>query len=103
MAPLPQITHDFNRRMKLSNDGGALSSDTGEFIFRECDEKVDFSQPLIQHLKLKDERHYFVHANEQLIRQKLYQMIARYSEDDAADQSRGTKKYADSNDTDKDH
>ncbi|GGE30075.1 hypothetical protein GCM10011391_05780 [Pullulanibacillus camelliae] len=64
MAPLPQITLDFNRQMKLSNDGGLLSSDTGEFIFQECDEKVDFSQTLIQHLKLKDERHYFVHSNE---------------------------------------
>ncbi|GGE27741.1 hypothetical protein GCM10011391_02760 [Pullulanibacillus camelliae] len=69
MAPLPQITLDFNRRIKLSNDRGALSSDTGEFLFREFDEKIGFSQTLIQHLKLKDERRYFVHANEQLIRQ----------------------------------
>ncbi|GGE35894.1 hypothetical protein GCM10011391_13350 [Pullulanibacillus camelliae] len=44
-----------------------------------------------------------VHSNEQLIRQKLYQMIAGYSEDDAADQSRGTKEYANPSNTDKDH
>ncbi|PXW87164.1 hypothetical protein DES38_1172 [Streptohalobacillus salinus] len=39
MATLPQLTLDFNRQIKLSNDGGELSSDTGEFIFREFDEK----------------------------------------------------------------
>ncbi len=39
MVTLPQLTLDFNRQIKLSNDGGSLSSDTGEFIFREFDEK----------------------------------------------------------------
>ncbi|GGE37512.1 hypothetical protein GCM10011391_15500 [Pullulanibacillus camelliae] len=62
MAPLPQITLNFTRQMKLSNDGESLSSNTGEFIFREFDGKVGFSQPLIQYLKLKDERRYFVHS-----------------------------------------
>ena len=39
MATLPQLTLDFNHQIKLSSDGGSLSSDTGEFIFREFDEK----------------------------------------------------------------
>jgi len=43
-ATLPQITLDFNRQIKLSNDGGSLSFDTGEFIFREFDEKLEFSK-----------------------------------------------------------
>lgn len=43
MATLPQLTLDFNRKIKLSNDGGSLSSDTGEFLFREFDEKIGFS------------------------------------------------------------
>ncbi len=42
MATLPQLTLNFNRQIKLSNDGGSLSSDTGEFIFREFDEKLGF-------------------------------------------------------------
>lgn len=86
MATLPQITLDFNRRIKLSNDGGSLSSDTGEFIFREFDEKIGFSKTLAQFLQLKDERRYYFHSNENLLRQKIYQIIAGYSEDDAADQ-----------------
>lgn len=86
MATLPQLTLNFNHQIKLSNDGGSLSSDTGEFIFREFDEKIGFSKTLAQHLRLKDTRAYFIHSNENLLRQKIYQLIAGYSEDDAADQ-----------------
>jgi hypothetical protein len=86
MATLPQITLDFNRQIKLSNDGGSLSSDTGEFIFREFDEKLGFSETLAKHLRLNDTRAYFLHSNENLLRQKIYQIIAGYAEDDAADQ-----------------
>ena len=86
MATLPQLTLNFNRQIKLSNDGGSLSSDTGEFIFREFDEKIGFSETLTKYLQLKDERLYFFHSNENLLRQKIYQIIAGYSEDDAADQ-----------------
>lgn len=86
MATLPQLTLNFNHQIKLSNDGGSLSSDTGEFIFREFDEKLGFSKTLAKHLNLKDTRAYFVHSNENLLRQKIYQIIAGYFEDDAADQ-----------------
>lgn len=86
MATLPQITLDFNRRIKLSYDGGALSSDTGELVFREFDEKIGFSKTLENHLHLNDSRAFFLHSNENLLRQKIYQIIAGYHEDDAADQ-----------------
>ena len=86
MVTLPQLTLDFNRQIKLSNDGGSLSSDTGEFIFREFDEKIGFSKTLARHLHLKDDRKYHVHSNENLLRQKIYQIIAGYAEDDSADE-----------------
>jgi hypothetical protein len=85
MVTLTQNTLHFNRSIKLSNDGGALSSDTGELIFREFDEKLGFSQTIATHLQLKDERTYCLHENEQLLRQKIYQLLAGYHEDDAAD------------------
>ncbi|WP_031539316.1 transposase, partial [Bacillus sp. MB2021] len=62
MATLPQITLDFNRKIKLSNDGGDLSSDTGEFLFREFDEKIGFSKTLENHLRLNDSRAYYLHS-----------------------------------------
>ncbi len=39
MATSPQITLDFNRQIKLANNEGFLSSDTGKFLFREFNEK----------------------------------------------------------------
>uniref|UniRef100_UPI00164701EE transposase n=1 Tax=Rummeliibacillus sp. SL167 TaxID=2579792 RepID=UPI00164701EE len=69
MATLPQMTLNFNHQIKLSNDGGALSSDTGEFVFRELDEKINFSKTLAKHLHLKDERLFFLHSNIHLLRQ----------------------------------
>lgn len=46
MATLLQKTLHFNRQIKLSTDGGALSSDTGELLFREFDEKIGFSKTI---------------------------------------------------------
>ena len=86
MATLPQMTLNFNHQIKLSNDGGALSSDTGEFVFREFDGKINFSKTLAKHLHFKDERLFFIHSNINLLRQKIYQTIAGYAQDDAADQ-----------------
>ena len=85
MTTLTQKPLHFNRSIKLSDDGGALSSDTGELIFREFDEKLGFSQTIAKHLQLSDERSFYIHSNELLIRQKIYQLIAGYHEDDAAD------------------
>ena len=85
MATLSQNTLHFNRQIKLSTDGGALSSDTGELLFREFDEKIGFSETIAQHLQLNDERSFYIHSNELLIRQKIYQLLAGYHEDDAAD------------------
>lgn len=86
MTTLTQKPLHFNRSIKLSTDGGALSSDTGELIFREFDEKMGFSQTIAKFLQLKDERSFCIHENNQLLRQKIYQLIAGYHEDDAADQ-----------------
>jgi len=52
MVTFTQKTLDFNRKIKLSNDGGFLSSDTGEFLFSEFDEKIGFSKTLLDILNL---------------------------------------------------
>lgn len=85
MPTLTQNTLHFNRSIKLSNDGGELSSDTGGVIFREFDEKLGFSQTIADHLQLADERTFCIHENDKLLQQKIYQLIAGYHEDDAAD------------------
>ena len=46
---------------------------------------MGFSKTLAKHLHLKDSRSYYVYSNENLLCQKIYQMIAGYAKDDAAD------------------
>ncbi len=88
MTRLPQMTLQFNRKLKLSNEGDELSSDTGQLLFREFDDKIGFTKTIFEHLQLKDERSFCIHQNEQLFRQKIYQLTSGYHEDDAADQLR---------------
>lgn len=85
MTTLPQNPLQFNRSIRLSYDGGDLSSDTGQLLFREFDEKIGFSRTIAKHLDVQDERTYCIHTNESLIQQKIYQLLAGYHEDDAAD------------------
>lgn len=86
MTRLPQMTLQFNRKLKISNEGDELSSDTRQFLFREFDEKLGFTKTIFEYLQLKDERSFHAHQNKQLFRQKIYQMTSGYHEDDAADQ-----------------
>ena len=76
MPTLPQTALQFNRSIRLSGDGGELSSDTGQFLFREFDEKIGFSQTIAEHLDLEDERTHVIHTNESLVQQKSYQLLA---------------------------
>src|SRR5690625_3627656 len=85
MATLTQKTLKFNRKIKLSNDGGALSSDTGHLLIREFDEKINFSKTMKDYLTLQDERLYCTHKNINMLIQKIYQFASGYAEDDAAD------------------
>ncbi len=70
MTRLPQMSLQLNRKLKLSNEGDELSSDTGQLLFHEFDERIGFSKTIFEHLQLKDERSFCIHQNEQLFRQK---------------------------------
>src|SRR5690625_1495304 len=84
MATLTQSALKFNRKIKINNDGGSLSSDSGQFLIREFDEKLRFSETIDKHLTLNDDRLYYKHSNINMLRQKIYQMISGYSKDSAA-------------------
>src|SRR5699024_12057654 len=81
MTTLTQNTLNFNKQIKLSDDGGSLSSDSGQFLVREFDEKLGFSKTIDKFLMLNDDRLYYKHANINILRQKIYQMIAGYDTD----------------------
>jgi len=84
MTTLTQNTLNYNKQIKLSDDGGSLSSDSGQFIIREFDEKLGFTKTIDKHLTLNDDRLYYKHSNINILRQKIYQMISGYDTDSAA-------------------
>src|SRR5699024_7660821 len=84
MTNLTHKTLDYNKQIKLSDDGGSLSSDSGQLLVREFDEKLGFSKTIDKYLTLNDDRLYYKHSNINILRQKIYQMIAGYDTDSAA-------------------
>lgn len=62
MTTLTQNTLHFNRSIKLSTE-------TGNVIFREFDEKLEFSQTIAEQLQLADERTICLHENDELLQQ----------------------------------
>lgn len=86
MTRLPQMSLQFNRKLKITSEGDEISSDTRQLLFREFDDKIGFFKTIFEYLQLKDERAFCVHSNKTLFRQKIYQLISGYQEDDAADQ-----------------
>lgn len=79
------IMHDtlnFNRNIKLSFDGGNLSSDTGLLIPRSFDESIGFSKLIENSFQGKAS---FKHTKADVIKQLVYTTIAGYHEDDASD------------------
>src|SRR5690625_5113320 len=71
MTTLPQKTLDYNRQIKLSDDGSSLSSDSGQFLVREFDVKLGFSKTIDKYLRLNDDRLYYKHSNIDVLRQKI--------------------------------
>ena len=82
------IMHDtlnFNKNIKISYDGGNLSSDTGLLIPRSFDEAIGFSK-LIK--KIFTGNADFKHTQANVIIQLVYTTIAGYHKDDASDELR---------------
>ncbi|GAY75439.1 transposase [Sporolactobacillus inulinus] len=54
-------------------------------FFKDFDEKIGFSKTYDRHLVLNDSRKSPFFSNAKIFRQKIYQLLAFYSEDNSAD------------------
>src|SRR5690625_732314 len=78
MTTLTQKTLNYNRQIKLSDDGGSLSSDSGQFLVREFDEKLGFSKTIDKYLRLNDDRLYYNHYLIYVFSHKIYYIFYIY-------------------------
>ncbi|MGV8907221.1 MAG: transposase [Acetobacterium sp.] len=85
MTSLTDYALNFNKNLKVSFDGGNLSSDTGLLIPRSFDEGLGLSRLIDQRFPKTAKR---CHSTADVIRQLMYTTIAGYHTDDASDHLR---------------
>ena len=73
----------FQPRIALDFDGGALSSDAGLIVLRELDERLGLTRDLEGLLEDSRDSRYVQHSSAEMTRQRLYQIAAGY--EDAVD------------------
>jgi len=73
----------FQPKVVVDFDGGALSSDAGLIVLRELDARMSLLRDLEGLLDERRDRRYVRHSGADMVRQRLYQIAAGY--DDAVD------------------
>ena len=73
----------FQPRIALDFDGGALSTDAGLIVLRELDERLGLTRSLEGLLEDRRDPRYVQHPLAEMVRQRLYQIAAGY--EDAVD------------------
>ncbi|WAH38753.1 IS1380 family transposase [Alicyclobacillus dauci] len=85
MNSVQDYTLNFNPRMKMNFAGGDLTSDAGLLLYREFDQKLGLSEAVKKLLVVHDPVFHRDHPNSDVVLQKVYQHLAGYHTDDAAD------------------
>lgn len=88
MGSLLEKSLNFKKNVKISFDGGNLTSDSGLILYNEFDERIGFSRTIKDVFSVNDSVNHRVHKNEDVLRQKIYQRIAGYTTDDNSDELR---------------
>ncbi|WP_313628395.1 transposase, partial [Enterococcus italicus] len=88
MSTLQHKQLTFNKNITLANDGGNISSDSGLVLIKEFMSRIGFSSILEEQVKLTDSRRNPDHTYNDIIEQLLFQHIAGYSKDVAANRLR---------------
>ncbi|SFG14048.1 IS1380 family transposase [Sporolactobacillus nakayamae] len=86
MISVKETSLQFNKKIKISFSGGALSSDSGLLLYREFDGKMGLSQLIHEQLNINDSVSHTRHTNADAVIQKIYQHLAGYHTDDQADE-----------------
>ncbi len=73
-----RLGFDFQPRIALDFDGGALSSDAGLVVLRELDARLGLTRSLGDLVEEARDERYVQHSAGALVRQRLYQIVAGY-------------------------
>ena len=76
---------NFNTKITISNDGGQLSNDGGLVLVPELLNRIYFDDIVKEEFHFPEYRKYYWHSPEDLLKQAIFQLIAGYNTDSAAD------------------
>ena len=86
MSIVNTLSLESNRQIKISFDGGDLSSDTGLLLIKEFVSKLRIDKLLSKAFKINDSALFRYHTDQENLLQMIYTIIAGYFEDDASDE-----------------
>ncbi len=69
-----------NRKIEISGDGAAISSDAGVLLLREIDKKLKISKQVAARIPDARNQAYVEHSLESLVRQRLYALALGYED-----------------------
>lgn len=85
MVTLQETAVKFNNNLHVSHTGGRLSSDSGLLLVDELMDTFHFEDLIKQHMTFKENRRYWTHTNQKILKQIVLQLIAGYKADSSAD------------------
>ena len=85
MSMVTNFQLESNNKIKINFDGGDLSSDSGLILIKEFAHKIGFHKLIKNMFKTNDTADRF-HKDDENLCQMIYQILARYFNDDDADE-----------------
>ena len=85
MVTLQETAVKFNNNLHASHTGGRLSSDSGLLLVDELMDAFYFEDLIKQLITFKENRRYWTHTNQKILKQMVLQLIAGYKADSSAD------------------
>jgi len=85
MVTLQGTAVKFNNNLHTSHTGGRLSSDSGLLLVDELMDAFHFEDLIKQLITFKENRRYWTHTNQKILKKMVLQLIAGYKADSSAD------------------
>src|SRR5699024_5986080 len=84
MVTLQESAVKFNNNLHVSHTGGRLSSDSGLVLVDELMDAIHFEDLSEQYVSYNEDRLYWTHDNNKILKQLVLQLIAGYKADSSA-------------------
>lgn len=86
MSIVKDTSFSFNKQFRFNFDGGELSSDGGLFLLKEFAHRIGFEKIIRSLFHTNDTASYRHHTDDQVLMQRIFQIIAGYFNDNDADE-----------------